>query len=572
MTTYLQNIKTSEVKILQHMEILGNASDWVEITKEQYEELFNEQKEKLNQERITKLKKGYYYPGLKIDNYMENIEEFYHLQPFFYDKNQIFWIWDIKQDKWKILDEVDLMNLLDQNLAFYGQTISRGIKSNYLEAFKRVGRLKQPKDTPKKWIQFKDKAYSLESGKVYTVTPDYFFTNPIDWAIGESEDTPTIDKFIVDWVGEENKAMLLQIISYCLYRYLPIHRIFFLIGSGCNGKTTFLQIILKFLGIENICSTELDNIVGQNAGRFETIKLYKKLACFMGETNFTSMEKTSMLKKLSDNSLIGYEMKGKQPFDEYNYAKLLIASNALPITTDTTDGFWRRCLVIDFPNQFVEGRDIIKEIPNIEFNNLARKCCRILKELLKEGKFSNEGSIEERAKKYIMASNPLPLFIQRKCKLAPDLYNRYGELYNEYLQWLKKHKKRQITKKEFSKLLNEENLEIRKTIKEGQIDLYVEGIKFFLDLPDFSNLPLSSTYSIANREITEIEEIEEKKGIFPQETKVEMENQALETPLTWSNATKVFHKCSIEGCEERECRNDRYGIPYCQNHWEDMSL
>jgi len=43
--------------------------------------------------------------------------------------------------------------------------------------------------------------------------------------------------------------------------------------------------------------------------------------------------------------------------------------------------FYRRWTIIDFPNQFTEKKDILKDIPEIEFNNLATKCVVILKNL-----------------------------------------------------------------------------------------------------------------------------------------------------------------------------------------------
>ena len=83
--------------------------------------------------------------------------------------------------------------------------------------------------------------------------------------------------------------------------------------------------------------------------RFESFKLYKKLVCTMGETNFNVLNKTSLLKKLTGQDLIGFEFKNKKPFDDYNYAKIMIASNSLPVSSDTSEGFYRRWMILDFP-------------------------------------------------------------------------------------------------------------------------------------------------------------------------------------------------------------------------------
>lgn len=206
----------------------------------------------------------------------------------------------------------------------------------------------------------------------------------------------------------------------------------------------------------------------------------------MSETNFGILNQSSMFKKLTGGDLIGFEQKHKTPFEDFSYATLIINSNSLPTSEDTSEGFYRRWLIIDFPNSFPEGKDIIKGIPDEEYRNLARKVTEILPDLLERGKFSNQGTISERKRRYIAASNPLTLFIEKYCVELPDAYIRYSQLYTKYCQYLKERKKRQVSKKEFSKFLDAEGFEIRKTSKEGEVDRYVEGIRIKEEIMDFS--------------------------------------------------------------------------------------
>jgi len=399
-------------------------------------------------------------PLLKIDNFLDNANRFYSQQPFFFDKSKLWWLW--KDNRWEVVDEVDMASLLDNNLGFMGQTVNASIKNNHLSAMQWVGRRNKPKEAPIKWIQFKDKAFSLTAKKIYQITPDYFFCNPIPWEIGKSEETLVMDKLFKEWVGEKYIKTLYEIIAYCCYNSYPIHLIFSFVGSGRNGKSSFLSLLSKFLGTENICSTELDTLLNS---RFESFKLFKKSACIMGETNFGVLENTSLLKKLSGQDMIGYEYKNKLPFDDYNYAKILVCSNSLPSSLDTSEGFYRRWLIIEFPNTFPEGKEILKQIPESEFNNLCKKVCNILPGLIEKGNFTNQGTIEIRKERYILASNPLSLFIKESCNREENLFMRYSELYTIYTTYLVKHKKRKISRKEFSGVLEEEGLEVVKTSK-----------------------------------------------------------------------------------------------------------
>ncbi|MBY9021986.1 MAG: hypothetical protein KGD67_13100, partial [Candidatus Lokiarchaeota archaeon] len=169
-----------------------------------------------------------------------------------------------------------------------------------------------------------------------------------------------------------------------------IHRLFCFIGEGLNGKSKFLKLLTNFVGEENVTSTELDTLL---TSRFEITRLHKRLVCQMGETDFSEMKKTSILKKLSGGDLIGFEYKNKNPFEEHNYAKIIIATNNLPTTTDKTIGFYRRWLILDFPNQFSEKKNILEDIPEEEYQSLAVKCLGILKDLISKREFHNEGDI-----------------------------------------------------------------------------------------------------------------------------------------------------------------------------------
>lgn len=452
---------------------------------------FEQSSKKISKRELMDGIKGEFH----ITSYQTNVENFYTKQPFFYDKARIFWFWNHEEYKYEIVDETDIMRYLDNELGFCGQTVSSTIKSNYIESFKRVGRDKHPMDAKIKWVQFKNKAYSL-SGKIHDVTPDYFFTNPIPWEIGETSETPVMDSLFESWVGKEYVDTLYEILAYCCYRSYPIQLLFSLCGCGRNGKSQYLKIIDKFIGEDNTVSTELDRLLNN---RFESFKLYKKLVCVIGETNFSVLSQSSMLKKLTGGDKIGFEKKNKDPFDDYNYAKPIIASNSLPSSNDTSDGFYRRWFIIDFPNEFKEnGHDIVEDIPEQEYNNLAKKVCEILPKLLKDGRFTNQGSIVQRKEKYIEQSNPLQKFIQNHCEINEDNYILYSRLYTHYTKYLLNHKKRKVKMKEFKSALEDEGLFVEKDSKkegeEWKSGYYVQGIRF---LDNFDNLDnnLTSFYT-----------------------------------------------------------------------------
>lgn len=496
-----------------------------------------------------------FFKGFKINNFIENVRFFYENSPFFYDKAGMFWFWNEDMKKYELIDETDIMNALDSELGFEGQTVGPGMKNNYLEAFKRYGRLNIPKEAPKRWIQFKDKAFSIRSGETYNVQPNYFFTNPIPWKIGESEETPELDKLFTSWVGEKYLKTLYEIMAYCCYSDYPIQTLFCLYGDGRNGKTSFLKLLSKFIGTDNLCSTELDLLIGVGSSRFESFKLYKKLVCLMGETNFGMLNKSSLIKKLTGGDMIGYEMKNKNPFDAYNYAKMLIASNSLPTSIDTSEGFYRRWLIIDFPNKFPEGKDITESIPLVEFENLSRKSVKIVKELIERGNFTNQGDINERKMKYIMASNPLPMFIDKFCNKEDNEFILYNEFYTQYIRYLQKERKRRVSRKEFRAALEDEGFWIEKASKKVdptteiyKSGLYIDGISLNLELLElYEIMPNSST-----RDITSKEKCHKVQKVPKNEQEEEKTHEKTNNPFPFQDdhkksneveRIKTHHKC-----------------------------
>jgi len=414
---------------------------------------------------ISKLEKSQYlFEGFsKMSNMFETAKEFIKDHPIFYDKAKIWWVWSHKTLCWEMVDETDILNAIDN--VTKNPNVDSSIKNEILEALKRIGRKTLPEDVPKTWVQFHNKIIDVQTKEEIIPSPQYLIVNPIPWKIGGSKETPEIDKIITEWVGEEYKETLYEIMAYCLLPDYPLHRIFCLVGSGLNGKGTFLRLLERFLGVDNITSCELDDLLDS---RFATAKLFKKLVCMMGETNFNKLERTSLLKRLTGQDAISFEFKNKNPFDSHNYAKIIIATNTLPITLDKTIGFYRRWLIIEFPKQFTEKEDVLSKIPDIEFNNLCLKLTDKLHNLLKKREFINEGDIKERMKRYEEKSNPIGIFIKNECIVNQNEELPFFEFYEAFQEWCNGRGYRVLSKIETSKVLREDGFEIQnKNVKKG---------------------------------------------------------------------------------------------------------
>ena len=405
-------------------------------------------------------------------NRITQAELFYEDNQFFYNKNRLWGSWNNKECKWAKSDEVEILgNIYNTS----GTDIINGKeRAEITNSLKHVGRFNIPKDKPDTWIQFNKIIYDITTGESFPATPEYYITNPIPYEMGNSEEIPEIDKLFEAWVGVEHKQELYEILAFAQAPKYFIHRIVCLIGSGANGKSTFLSLMRRYLGDDNVVSSSLEALMKI---RFEGSKLYKKLVCLMGETNFGTLTQTDYIKGLSGEDKMRIEFKGKDSFDDVNNAKLIMATNSLPMTADKTDGFYRRWKIINFDNKFTIEKDVLKDIPEEEFNNLARKCFRILQELWENRTFTNDGGFEDRKANYEKHSNPLVLFLSQN--FTKDVNAEYlsEDFREEFLSFLDESGFRELSAKAITQQLVLTGLEVKPLKRNGVSQRYILGIK-----------------------------------------------------------------------------------------------
>jgi len=331
-------------------------------------------------------------------------------------------------------------------------------RTEIINCLKQKGRLNTPKPIEKSWVQFKNKIYDIKTGKDFEATSEYFVTNPIPWKVGENEETPTIDKYFEEWVGEKYKDNLYEFLAYNVSTDKFMQRIFAFCGGGSNGKGTFIKLNYKFLGDENCVSSEIKSL---SEDKFEPAVIYKKLLCVMGEVSHGDLKNTNQIKKIAGEDKISFQYKGKTPFTATNTATCVCLTNSLPATPDKSLGFYRKWCIVDFPNQFSEiKKDLIESIPEIEFENLAKKCLSILKRLYETRKFSHEGNFEERMQRYEERSNPVMRYLEKYYDEEVGGCISIREFANSCNEHLKKNHLRILSAIQIGKIIREEGFSV----------------------------------------------------------------------------------------------------------------
>ena len=354
-------------------------------------------------------------------------------------------------------------------------------KSSIIEALKQVGRKHIPKPINKWWVQFNSKVVDIDTGKIFDVDPNYFFTTSIPWEIGESEEIPTIKKYIEEWVVEEGVQdetyidTMIEIIAYCCLNNQFLQTIFAFTGVGSNGKGTFRDLLKKFIGERNYVSSEMKLLTTK---QFETSSIYRKAICAIPEVDTYDMKNTVRIKQLCGEDPLRFEFKGKTPFTDYSQTKIIVLTNSLPMTNDRSIGFYRRWLIVDFPHIFDVGKDVLADIPDWEFNNLAKLCIRVMKKLKERKQFTNGGNFEQRRQRYEDRSNPIEKFVNEECEEdTPLVPIPCRDFYKKVNKWLKKHNLREMKNSQIKSALKSMDVEVgAKTKREGDSFIRQSGV------------------------------------------------------------------------------------------------
>ena len=388
-----------------------------------------------------------------FSDHLQQAEVMQRITPILFDSGRVFWIWSTRRMCYTQIDETDVLNAVKSGTGDRLVFTSKA-KSEILETIRLTGReaWDRVEPVPESWIQFSDCVYDLKNNEMRDADFKHFFINPIPHKVGKSDECPIIDKLLEEWVGDEYKQFAYEIMAYCMYNGYPIHRVFIFFGGGRNGKGQFQNLIKNLVGRANMTATTLEKLADS---RFEAYRLRGKKLALIGETNFNIMEKTSQIKALSGGDEISTEIKGGSHIDFENTAKIVIATNSVPETTDKTRGNFSRWIILNFPNEFDKGVPVIDSIPEEEYENLCKKCLTYLKPLLDKGAFDKEGSVEDRAKKYEETSNPVTKFISEMCVEGWNEKEVAFHFEEEYTKWCEAKRFRVPRKRALRKLLKE---------------------------------------------------------------------------------------------------------------------
>ena len=321
-------------------------------------------------------------------------------------------------------------------------------------------------EPPLELINLKNGVYNIKTKELTKHTPKHFFLGVLPVAYNPESKCPTIKRFLREITENEKDALgLEEFAGYCLYRDMPVHEAFMLLGDGRNGKSTYIRLLRSLLGKDSLTNYSLQALTERP---FLVIQLLGKLANTFADLPSKGINNTGIFKALTGNDEITGEKKFVQGGINFtSYAKLIFSCNQIPKNDDDdTDGYWSRWLTLRFPHQFPADSDkckpkILEEelLPELEgFLNLALIGLNRLKN--NNWRFSNDETIKMKREKQIKSSDPLKYFVETRVEETNSLNDRIfkEDFYSEYVLFVQEQKLRTpktigVVSKELRRLL-----------------------------------------------------------------------------------------------------------------------
>jgi len=279
---------------------------------------------------------------------------------------------------------------------------------------------------------------------------------PVRW--DEDATCPGIDRFLGEVLPEDAVALALELAGYSLYADQPLRKAGMLLGAGRNGKSVFLGILRGLLGPANVVSVPLQEL---GESRFAAAEMYGKLANLCGDLDARALKRSDVFKILTGGTdAIMAERKYRDPFYFVPFATMIFSANEPPASSDQTDAYFDRWIVLPFPRRFTEAEADPHLLASLttaaELSGLLLKSVLALGDLLDRGRFDLPASVREAGSAYRDTIDTVTAFLDECCVVSLTARVTRRALYAGYRSWCQGNGRLPVSQQHFAPRVRQE--------------------------------------------------------------------------------------------------------------------
>ena len=246
---------------------------------------------------------------------------------------------------------------------------------------------------------------------------------------------------------EEIIECIQKCIGYSLSALTIVQCIFFLYGSGSNGKSTFIEQLNKILGeygdaVDSELLIQNQSSSGQS-NRFALSDLVGLRFLSTSETDEGKKLAEARIKKMTGSDTIKAEIKHGKSFGYKPTYKIWMSTNNKPIIRGTDYGIWRRIFLFPFERTFTEAQKdpempakLAAETPKI-LGWAIKGYIKFQECLARDKGIRKPQCIEEALSNYRNEMDVINAWINSRCENFGGYQTRASELFEDYKNWAK---------------------------------------------------------------------------------------------------------------------------------------
>jgi putative DNA primase/helicase len=194
-------------------------------------------------------------------------------------------------------------------------------------------------------------------------SPHLYFDSCINvsYDTENKESCPVFMNYLDDvFNGDEDTINnIIRIGGYLLDTSCKAGKMFLFNGGGGSGKSTLINVFSMFFhrssdNSNQVTAMSLEELA---SGSFDKEDLINSRVNLAAETKKGYVD-AEEIKKIVTGDLIKVSRKYGRAITFVPKTKLVVACNGLPKFTDTSDGIFRRLVLVDFPNQYRSDEEI----------------------------------------------------------------------------------------------------------------------------------------------------------------------------------------------------------------------
>lgn len=252
-------------------------------------------------------------------------------------------------------------------------------------------------------------------------------------------DCPTWRGFLSDVTGGDAELMvyLQRMVGYCLTGVTSEHALFFLYGTGANGKSVFVNVIATILG-DYAANAPMDTFMETRSDRHPTDLAGLRGARFVAsiETEQGRRWNESKIKTITGGDKVSARFMRQDFFDYTPHFKLVIAGNHKPSIRNVDEAMKRRLHLIPFtvtiPPERRDGK-LTEKLLQERDGILAWALEGCL--LWQQSGLKQPQSVMDATEEYFEAEDAMGRWIEDRCVLHGNAKALTFELFNDWKQW-----------------------------------------------------------------------------------------------------------------------------------------